>query len=67
MKLNLALHRYAVVQHGEPTSFWSNLPLAAKMVFDRNAHSVVNLETNQSWSREECLAVAQNKAIGRAA
>jgi hypothetical protein len=63
--LNLSLHRYAVLQNGERTAFCTNFEGAAWLVAQRGADGVVNLVSDQFWSRDACFEATRE--IGKAA
>lgn len=56
--LDLKLHPYAVLKHGERIAFFTNLLCAAQVATWRSAEGVENLTTGQSWLRHACLDIA---------
>lgn len=64
--LDLKLHPYAVLKHGERVAFFSTLICAAQVAGWRGAAAVENLTTGQTWLRHSCLEIANIK-MGKAA
>lgn len=61
--LNLKLHQYAVLLHGERIAFFTNLVCAAQVATWRGAESVENPDSGQSWDRHACLDIASTSHI----
>jgi hypothetical protein len=66
-QLDLKLHPYAVLQHGERVAFFTNIVAAAQIISWRGGGGVENLVTGQKWSRFQCLDIAGIKQIGMVA
>ncbi len=55
--LDLKIHPYAVMLHGEPVAFFSTLICAAQVASWRGG-TVENLGSGQAWLRHSCLDIA---------